>query len=320
MKSSTTYLWESSPVLVGPPAGKEPPTVSIKDPSIVNFGGKWHLFATTADKKGSWGMVYLNFKDWAKAGQAKAVHLDKLPAFAGYHCAPQAFYFSPQKKWYLIYQSGQPQYSTSDSIDKPETWTKPVDFFEGVPKSVVDKAWLDFWIIADATHAYLFFTGDNGRFYRSRTTLKNFPKGFSEPEISMQGGREELFEAGATYYLKGMNQYLTLIEAIHSDGSRFYRSFVADKLDGEWKPLAASWENPFAGTTNVVLAKGVKPWTKDISHGELLREGHDETMTVDPAKMRLLFQGREASSDGLEYHQLPYRLGILTLYRFSTRK
>ncbi len=310
-----TFLWEAGPVLVGPPSGKEPSTIAIKDPSIVEFEGRWHLFATTADKKGSWGMAYLNFKDWSLASKAKAVHLDRLPAFAGYHCAPQVFYFRPQKKWYLIYQSGQPQFSTADRIDEPGAWTKPVDFFDGVPTSVVDKAWLDFWIICDQKHAYLFFTGDNGLFYRSRTALKNFPRGFSKPVVCMRAKKEDLYEAGATYFLKGKNQYLTLIEAMHSDGSRYYRSFLADTLDGEWKPLAASWEDPFAGSSNVVLAKGVKPWTKDISHGELLREGYDETMTVDPAKMRLLFQGRAASSDGMAYSQLPYRLGILTLKR-----
>jgi len=40
--------------------------------------------------------------------------------------APQVFYFEPHKLWYLIYQTKdfnrQPIYSTTATIDKPESW------------------------------------------------------------------------------------------------------------------------------------------------------------------------------------------------------
>jgi len=110
-----------------------------------------------------------------------------------------------------------------------------------------------------------------------------------------------------------MNQYLTIIEAAGPSWQRYYKSFIADSLDGKWRPLDATCENPFAGMNNVKFEKGVKPWTRDISHGELLREGYDEKMTVDPANLVLLFQGRDPASDGKPYFELPYKLGLLRM-------
>src|SRR5690606_17977245 len=109
----------------------------------------------------------------------------------GYHCAPHVFYFRPHRKWYLIFQSQQPQYSTTDDISKPETWSKPKDFFVGKPDSAPE-LWIDYWVICDETHAYLFFTGDNGRLYRSRTSIEDFPRGMSDPEIAIEETRDIL--------------------------------------------------------------------------------------------------------------------------------
>src|SRR6185369_10812758 len=105
---------------------------------------------------------------------------------------------------------------------------------------------------------------------------------------------------------KGTQKYLTLVEALGP--SRYYRAYVADRLDGEWTPVANadSYEHPFAGVNNVTFEGGVEAWTKDISHGELLRDGYDETLTIDPKNLRMLYQGRDPSSGG-DYHALPYR-------------
>jgi hypothetical protein len=300
--------------LIVPIPDPKHPIVSVKDPSVVRVRGQWHVFATTADNKGAWSMIALKFSDWTKASSAKPYYMDTNPNLRGYHCAPQVFYFTPQKKWYLIFQSGQPQYSTTDEIDDPGTWTQPADFFKGVPDSVVDKAWLDFWVICDQKNAYLFFTGNNGRFYRSQTKLGDFPHGMSKPVVAMRAAnRTDLFEGGMTYRLKGLDQYLTLIEAIGPGGHRYYRSFIADSLDGQWRPLVDSWENPFAGSNNVGFEEGSKPWTIDISHGELIRDGFDETLTVDPNDLQLLFQGRGPTSGNIPYSQWRYKLGLLKL-------
>ncbi|HEY1686614.1 MAG TPA: non-reducing end alpha-L-arabinofuranosidase family hydrolase [Tepidisphaeraceae bacterium] len=237
--------WQSTGVLVSPIVDATHKIVSVKDPSVVYFKGRWHIFATTCDTGGAWSMVYLNFTNWGQAATAKQFYLDKNPNLRGYHCAPQVFYFRPQKKWYLMCVSQQPQYSTADDLSKPETWTRPRDFFNGIPKSVVDQAWLDYWVICDEKNAYLFFCGDNGRFYRSQTSLRDFPHGMSDPVIVLQSPeRGALFEGPMVYHIKGTHKYLALIEAFESHNARFYKGFIADSLDGNWRPLADTWQNP----------------------------------------------------------------------------
>jgi hypothetical protein len=311
---ATPLKWISTDVLVKPVSDEKHNIVSVKDPTIVRYNGLWHIYATAYSTSArTWTMVYLNFKDWADAPKARLTYIDVNPALRGYHCAPHLFYFSPHKKWYLIFQSQQPQYCTTDDISKPETWTAPQDFFEGKP-SGAPQLWIDYHIICDDTHAYLFFTGDNGCFYRSRTTIEDFPKGMSNPEIAIQGTRNNLFEASITYKVKGSEYYLTLIEALSP--ARYYRAWISDSLDGEWTPVqgADTWEAPFAGINNVAFEEGVAPWTKDISHGELIRDGYNERMTIDPNNLQFLYQGRDPQSGG-DYSLLPYRLGLLILDR-----
>jgi hypothetical protein len=303
--------WTASGVLVSPVSDEAHQIVSVKDPSVVYYDNAWHIYATTANDRGNWSIVYLTFKDWAEAAQAKPYYIDQNPGLRGYHCAPQVFYFRPHKKWYLIYQSQHPQYSTTDDLSKPETWTRPANFFATNPAGM-PRLPIDYWVICDDAHAYLFFTGDNGRLYRCRTTLGEFPAGMSDPEIVLDETRDKVFEGSMTYKIKGTEKYLTLVEALGP--SRFYRAYLADRLDGPWTPLAGAdtFDQPFAGVRNVTFADGVAPWTHDISHGELLRDGYDETLTIDPRGLRMLFQGRDPQSGG-PYHGLPYRLGLLTL-------
>jgi hypothetical protein len=309
------FTWKSTGVLISPIADAAHPIISVKDPTVVRVNDRWHVYATTCDTKGSWSMVYLNFADWSDAATAKQYYVDANPNLRGYHCAPQVFYFTPQRKWYLIFQSQQPQFSTTDDLSKPETWTRPENFFTETPASV-GKLWLDYWIICDRTHAYLFFTGDNGKFYRSRTTIEEFPKGMSEPVVVMsEPNRFDLFEGGATYRLKGSDKYLTMIEALGPEGKRYYRAYLADRLDGDWKPLAAKWQTPFASIPNVTFEKGVEPWTQDVSHGELIRDGYDESMMIDPNNLQFLYQGMIPTGKERDYSQLPYRIGLLRLVK-----
>lgn len=305
--------WKSSGPLVTAMSDANHHLVSIKDPTIVQYGGKWHIYATVANTASQWNMVYLSFTNWSNAGSAKQVYLDTAnPGLRGYHCAPQVFYFRPQKKWYLIYQSQPPTYSTTDDISKPGTWSKPQFFFASEPAGV-PKLWIDYWVICDDKNAYLFSSGDDGHWYRCQTKLEDFPNGFSAPVVVMQdSNRFGLFEASCVYKLKGTSQYLAFIEAIGKNGNRYFKSFLSDKLDGEWKPFAATEDSPFAGLANVTAEDGGKLWTRDISHGELLRDGYDETLTVDPANLQLLYQGLPVETPrNLDYAQLPYQLGLL---------
>jgi hypothetical protein len=311
---ATPLRWKSTGVLIKPVSDDTHTIVSVKDPTVVRYNGLWHVYATVYSTSAkTWNMVYLNFEDWSEAPNAKLYFLDQNPNLRGYHCAPNVFYFRPHKKWYLIFQSQQPQYTTTDDLSKPETWPRPVDFFPTKPPGA-PRLWIDYWMICDDTHAYLFFTGDNGRVYRSRTRLEDFPKGMSDPEVVIEGPRNDVFEGSMTYRIKGTHTYLTLVEAIGP--ARYYRAWASDRLDGPWTPVpdANSWQEPFAGINNVTFADGVTPWTRDISHGELIRDGYDETMTVDPDNLQLLYQGRDPTING-RYELLPYQLALLTLDR-----
>lgn len=231
-----------------------------------------------------------------------------------YCCAPQVFYFRPHRLWYLVYQVGVPgrnkmwvAYSTTTDLANPITWTPAKPMLDGGPDDPREVGGLDYWIISDERRVYLFYTSLDGRMWRLWTRLEDFPRGFGHCELALQA---KVFEASHTYRLKGLDQYLTIIE---ENGRRFYKAYVADQLDGEWRPVADTAERPFAGWNNIRPAPGVEPWTDNISHGELLRDGYDETLTVDPANLRFLFQGMwDKDKAGSAYGQFQWRLGLLT--------
>ena len=178
---STPLKWTSSGIMVSPVSDDTHKIVSVKDPTVVYWNGLWHIYATAYSTSARiWSMVYLNFTDWSEAPKAKLTYIDANPDLRGYHCAPHLFYFTPHKKWYFIFQSQQPQYCTTDDISKPETWTAPKNFFDKLPAST-PRLPIDYHIICDETHAYLFFTGDNNDFpglgvgtrRRARSYFKN---------------------------------------------------------------------------------------------------------------------------------------------------
>lgn len=308
------YAWSLSPPLIGPATRPDDPCHSIKDPTVVFHDGKWHLFATIRSKKRTHQIEYLSFTDWAKADAAPR-HVLRLTD--GYFCAPQVFYFTPHRRWYLIYQTAdpsrkpalQPAFSTTTTLGDPASWTRPKLLFERNPEGI--RAWIDFWVICDGSHARLFFTSLDGRLWRSDTKLADFPHGWDRPRVVLTA---DLFEASHTYKVKGEAAYLTIVEA-QAGARRYYKAYRADRLDGEWKPLADRWEAPFAGRTN--LRPGDAPaWTANVSHGELLRAGSDERLEVDPRRARLLFQGvSDADRQGKVYGAIPWRLGLLERVR-----
>ena len=57
--------------------------------------------------------------------------------------------------------------------------------------------------------------------------------------------------------------------------------------------------------------QGMAAWTKDFSHGELVREGADQNLTVDPCRLRFLHQGTDPAASG-DHPQLPWRLSLVT--------
>jgi len=85
-----------------------------------------------------------------------------------------------------------------------------------------------------------------------------------------------------------------------------------DRLDGEWKALAATKEKPFAAPVNV--RDEAAHWTDSFSHGELIRHGYDEKLEISAGGLRFLFQGvSDPLRAGKKYGEIPWQLGILEL-------
>jgi hypothetical protein len=305
------FQWRCSDIIQAPAERAEDPCVSVKDPTIVRFNGRWHLFTTIRSQKRTHQIEYSSFTEWKDAANAQR-HI--LRFNSGYFCAPQVFYFTPHQKWYLLHQASdtnrsvalQPAFSTTTEINDPASWSPPRFLYGSHPMNV--KSWIDFWIICDDSKAHLFFTSNNGLMWRAETSLAQFPKGWSEPKIVL---RDDIFEASHTYKLRGMNRYLTIVEA--QDGPRrYYKAYVAQRLDGTWTPVATTREKSFASKANIKFTGA--PWTESISHGELIRAGYDEHMELEPARLQFLFQGvLDKDMIGKPYGRIPWRLGLLEL-------
>lgn len=304
-------LWEYSRPLVAPEVRESEPSRAQKDPTVVFHGGRWHVFMTVKLPERS-AIEYVSFAAWEEADRAPRTLLKVSDS--DYFCAPQVFYFEPQGLWYLIYQVGRPgarfmwvAYSTTRDLADPASWTPARPILDGGPTDPRRVGGLDYWVICDERRAYLFYTSLDGKMWRLWTELSEFPRGFDHCAVALEA---RIFEASHTYRLRGPERYLTIIE---EDGRRYYKAYLADRLDGPWRPVADTAERPFAGWTNVRPAPGVEPWTDNISHGELIRDGHDQTLTVDPNDLRFVFQGMlDQDKTGRGYGQFSWRIGLLT--------
>ncbi len=273
-----------------------------KDPTIVYYGGKYHVFYTGANQGGGWQMLYTSATTISGLKNAPRTYMSSIGE--SYFCAPQVFYYEPGGLWYLVYQDGTygAAYATTTNIADPYSWSGPKSF--GISGNM---GW-DYFIVCDNTYAYMYNTPSDGsgNLYVRRTTLSNFPRGWGATSVAIR----DSFEGAHVYKSLADGQYYMVIEDM-KDG-RYYELWTSSSAGGPWNQVAEKWA--YRGNLSY---KGSK-WTTNVSHGEIIRSGYNQKMEIsDINRVDFLIQGTTNTS--VTYQQINWDLGLIKNYSEGTQ-
>ncbi len=270
-----------------------------KDPTIVYYNGKYLIYYTGANQSGGWQMCFSSASTVAGLKTVKRTFMSKISE--SYFCAPELFYFEPQKLWYLVYQDGTfgAAYSTTTNPEDPSTWSGPKSF--GVSGNM---GWY-YYIICDDQNAYMYNTPEDGsgRLYMRKTSLANFPKGWSSPSVAMSG----VFEGAEVYKSLSDGKYYLLIEDMKD--CRYYELWTSSSAGGPWTQVAEKW----AWRGNLTKYNGSK-WTTHVSHGELVRAGYNQKLEINDINHVDFFIQGTLNITNAEYQKLTWDLGLIRNY------
>lgn len=295
-----TWRLDGPLFLPGPPGSFD--EVAVKDPSIVFAQGNWHLFYT-ARGRDQYSTGYACASTLEALQASPRYRLDALGGRGQYACAPQVFYFEPQGRWYLIFQTRdanyQPAFSTTTTITEPESWTAPAPLL----KKDTPAKWIDFWVICDESRAYLFYTQAHNAVMVRTTSLEAFPRDWGPAREVFTGVHEGVH----IYKVKGRDEYHMVYELNHG-GIRSFGLATAEALAGPWQKVT----DRYATGDQLAFTADVEHWTDMVSHGELLRAGFDQRLEYDPNRCQWLIQGLRESDANVPYESLPWSLGMMT--------
>jgi len=318
--------------------------VAVKDPSIVYYNGKYHLFYTAKSVSFSGDQPQYSIS----CGYASAPSLDELNKAERYSIdsvvgcvvvAPQVFYFEPQRLWYLIAHTTvvegelhtlEPIYMTNPDIEDSAGWSEAQILGTGKRS---DEFWIDFWVICTDKRAYMFYANQKGSILRMECGLEDFPSGFTEstPEVAMHVNHMEdekpwkMFEAVHIYQVKEDGTYLALLEGAFFDPTKHYdvesrTRFIfgmrADSLNGEWSRVETGQNEFLADADKLYKPDGTKSAFTQVSHPELIRSGYNQKLEIDDYHLSLLFQSFDGTMvpDSYHYNELPWNLLLMKNY------
>ena len=289
--------WEMSSPLFRLAKSNNDEPATLLDPCVVKHDGSWHLFAG-----GPGGVMYYQLDDFKWDGPV--VRGRKL-SFTGGGGVPQVYFHRESKKWHLVGQMSYkddegkmrftPCLSTNDKVENPEGWSKltKMDVAPPVDEKGKPAGWMDFYVIFDGGKVHMFGTS-GGRLWRTETKTADFPQGWTKPVLALKANIAYACHTYRQETEKGV-RFLTTITSSAQDpeskkNRQFQVSYVAEKLDGPWKPELVKWDNPFVGFGNVKILD--PRWSREIIHGEPLRDGNDERMILEREVKQFVFHAK----------------------------